>query len=142
MLGKIASGNCLCGNIQYQIEGEPVWSGYCHCESCRRMTGSVVTNWLGIKDTDLVFTRGKPAKYKAAGVTRGFCPNCGSSLTYEAIHLPDYIQVHIGTLDDPNAITPQAHVHFAEKIEWFDVNDQLPRFDGSVATEGNDWKKF
>jgi hypothetical protein len=45
-------------------------------------------------------------------------------------------------LDDPNAITPQAHVHFAEKIEWFDVNDQLPRFDGSAATEGKDWENF
>jgi len=142
MSGKIASGHCLCGNIQYRIEGDPVWSGYCHCESCRRMTGSVVTNWLGIKDSDIEFIRGQPTKYKAEGVTRGFCPNCGSSLTYEATQFPNYIQVHIGTLDEPNAIMPHAHVHFAEKIEWFDVSDQLPRFEGSAAEEGNHWKKF
>lgn len=140
MSRKISSGHCLCGNIQYQIEGEPVWSGYCHCESCRRMTGSVVTNWLGIKDTDLVFTKGRPAKYKAGGVTRGFCSKCGSSLTYQANHFPDYVQIHVGTLDAPGAIIPLAHVHFAEKIEWFDVNDQLPRFEGSAAEDGNIWK--
>ena len=142
MSGIIASGRCLCGNIQYQIEGEPVWTGYCHCESCRRMTGSVVTNWLGIKDNDLVFTIGQPAKFKDAGVTRGFCSHCGSSLTYEATRFPEYIQVHIGTLDNPNTITPRAHVHFAEKVEWFDVNDRLPRFEGSAVGVGVDWKKF
>ena len=141
MPGKITGGRCLCGDIRYRIEGETVWSGYCQCESCRRMTGSVVTNWLGIKDTDLVFTRGRPAKYEAAGVTRGFCPTCGSSLTYEASHFPDYIQVHAGTLDDPDAITPRAHVHFAEKVAWFEVKDRLPRFDGSAASEGSEWKK-
>lgn len=106
------------------------------------MTGSVVTSWLGIKDTDLVFTKGRIAKFKDVSVLRGFCSNCGSSLTYEATHFPDYIQVHIGTLDDPNSITPLAHVHFAEKVEWFDVNDQLPRFAGSAAGEGGDWKNF
>jgi hypothetical protein len=141
MTEKIASGHCLCGKIQYRIEGDPVWTGYCHCESCRRMTGSVVTNWLGIKDSDLVFTKGRPKKYLDAGVARGFCSDCGSSLTYEATHFPDYVQIHIGSLDDPGAIEPQAHVHCAEKIEWFNVNDRLPRFDGSAAAAGNNWKK-
>jgi hypothetical protein len=138
----IASGHCLCGNIQFQIEGEPVWSGYCHCESCRRITGSVVTSWIGIKDTDLVFTRGRPVKFEVAGIDRGFCSTCGSTLTYEANRFPNYIQVHIGALDNPNSIKPLAHVHFAEKIEWFDVEDQLPRFEGSAAAAGDDWKNI
>lgn len=138
----IANGHCLCGNIQFQIEGEPVWSGYCHCESCRRITGSVVTSWIGIKDTDLVFTRGRPVKFEVAGIDRGFCSTCGSTLTYEANRFPNYIQVHIGALDNPNSIKPLAHVHFAEKIEWFDVEDQLPRFEGSAAAAGDDWKNI
>jgi hypothetical protein len=138
----IANGHCLCGNIQFQIEGEPVWSGYCHCESCRRITGSVVTSWIGIKDTDLVFTRGRPVKFEVAGIDRGFCSTCGSTLTYEANRFPNYIQVHIGALDNPNSIKPLAHVHFAEKIEWFDVDDQLPRFEGSAAAAGDDWKNI
>jgi len=138
----VASGQCLCGNIQFEIKGEPVWSGYCHCESCRRFTGSVVTNWLGIKNSDLVFTRGQPVKFKAAGIDRSFCSICGSSLTYEANHFPNYIQVHIGSLDNPNKIEPLAHVHFAEKIEWFDVDDKLPRFEGSAAAEGDEWENL
>ena len=136
----VASGQCLCGNIQFKIKGEPVWSGYCHCESCRRFTGSVVTSWLGIKNSDLVFTRGQPVKFEAAGIDRSFCSICGSSLTYEANYFPNYIQVHIGSLDNPNKIEPLAHVHFAEKIEWFDVDDKLPRFEGSAAAEGDEWE--
>jgi hypothetical protein len=140
MIETTIKGHCLCGNIQYKLIGEVVWSGYCHCESCRRFTGSIVTNWLGAKDTDLVFTKGQPVSFKSEGVTRGFCSNCGSSLTYEANHFPDYIQVHIGRLDDPNSVKPQAHVHLAEKVGWFDVDDHLSQYDGSTAAEGNGWE--
>jgi hypothetical protein len=135
------TGHCLCGDIQYQLNGEVVWSGYCHCESCRRFTGSVVTNWLGAKDTDLVFTKGQPTTFNTGSVTRGFCSNCGSSLTYQATHFPNYVQVHIGSLKNPNSLAPEAHVHFAEKVEWFDVADQLQRFGGSATENGNDWKE-
>ena len=44
----LASGRCLCGKISYRVTGPPVWIGYCHCESCRRFTGGLVTSWLGI----------------------------------------------------------------------------------------------
>jgi len=134
-----ATGGCLCGAVRYRVEGEIVWAGYCHCGSCRRFTGSVVTNWLGIRDTDLVFTAGQPAGYEVEGVCRGFCAACGSSLSYRAERFPDYIQLHLGSLDQPAAIEPMAHVHCAQKLGWFEVADELPRFPGSAAADG-DWR--
>ena len=136
-----ATGGCLCGNVRYRVEGDSIWAGYCHCASCRRFSGGVVTNWLGIGDTDLAFTRGQPARYLDGGVSRGFCRNCGSSLTYESTRFPGYIQLHLGTLDNPDCIVPEAHVHCAEKVAWFEVDDELPRFAGSAADDSGDWQK-
>lgn len=89
---------------------------------------------------NIEFTAGYPAIFADAGVERGFCPNCGSSLTYAAKRFPGYIQVHVGSLDDPDRFQPEAHVHHAEKVGWFHVDDGLPRFDHSMADESDDWK--
>ena len=141
MNDAVVSGRCLCGRISYRVNGPVVWSGYCHCRSCRRFTGSVVTSWLGIDDRDLEFDAALPAYHIDGGVTRGFCPNCGSSLTYASERFPSYVQLHLGSLDNPDSITPRAHVHHAEKVAWFEVDDDLPRYPGSAADADDDWKR-
>ena len=141
MSDSIITGGCLCGRIRYRVTGKTVWSGYCHCESCRRFSGAVVTSWLGVADSDLDFTASSPQIYEVNGVRRGFCADCGSSLTYAADRFPDYVQIHVGTLDDPDAIKPQDHVHCEEKVTWLEISDDLPRHHGSAADDNNDWMK-
>ena len=137
----LASGRCLCGKISYRVTGPPVWIGYCHCESCRRFTGGLVTSWLGIDAGDIEFDGESPENYVDGGVTRGFCRHCGASLTYASERFPGYLQLHLGSLDDPAAIRPQAHVHHAEKVDWFEIDDELPRYPGSAADANGDWKR-
>ena len=38
---KPATGRCLCGSVRYQCEGNLGPAHYCHCEDCRRCTGSI-----------------------------------------------------------------------------------------------------
>ena len=141
MTEEFAIGRCLCGRLSYRVTGPVVWSGYCHCSSCRRFTGSVVTNWLGISDVHLEFDGELPARYRDGGVTRGFCPHCGSSMTYASARFPGYIQLHLGSLDEPGRVHPQAHVHHAEKIDWLDIDDDLPRFEASAADADGHWNR-
>ena len=41
------------------------------------------------------------------------------------------IEIHISTLDDPEKVRPDRHVFYEERLNWFDVFDRLPRFNGS-----------
>jgi hypothetical protein len=34
------SGGCLCGALRYEVEGEPLFAGYCYCADCRKGSGS------------------------------------------------------------------------------------------------------
>ncbi len=33
-------GGCKCGQVSYEVDGEPLKVGLCHCSDCRSETGS------------------------------------------------------------------------------------------------------
>jgi hypothetical protein len=75
------------------------------------------------------FTQGTSQSYLSSpGARRSFCPRCGSPIAYEADRIPNEVHLYHGTLGDPNAVVPTAHVHVAEQLAWFEVLDQLPRY--------------
>ena len=34
------TGGCNCGKVRFQAEGDPIRVGICHCQICRKDTGS------------------------------------------------------------------------------------------------------
>ncbi len=129
-----ASGGCMCGAVRYEVRGEPVWVGHCHCESCRRHTGAPVVTYASFKADQVDFKIGQRRIYNSSpGVARGFCGECGTPLTWEGTDDPargPIVEVHISTLDDPDAFVPTNHLFYPERIKWFDVYDDLPRYEG------------
>lgn len=133
----MTEGHCLCGAIQYEYDGEPTLVTHCHCESCRRQTASPVATFVIVPKAALRFTRGHPKEFASSpGVYRSFCAECGSPMYYRTERRPDLIDLYLGTLSEPAAITPQCHVHAVEQLPWFEVLDDLPRYPGSRWADG------
>jgi len=126
-------GGCHCGKIRYEASGTPVYVPYCHCESCRRTSGAPVVMYVMFETRDVRFSHGHRKLYESSrGVRRGFCADCGTPLTWEGVWGgKKVIEVHVGTLDDPEHVRPDRHVFYEERLSWFDVFDRLPRFNGS-----------
>jgi hypothetical protein len=40
MAPSVITGSCLCGEIRYEVSGVPVTTLLCHCDNCRKCTGS------------------------------------------------------------------------------------------------------
>jgi hypothetical protein len=130
-MADATNGRCLCGNLRFELRGKPLWVAHCHCESCRRNTGSAVATFVGYKKEQLAYTRGERKFYPSSpGVRRGFCADCGTPMTYEADRCPDEVHLYISTLDNPGAYRPRLHVFFAERIPWVEFEDDLPRYEG------------
>ncbi len=132
---KSRTGGCMCGAVRYEVTGEPIWVGHCHCESCRRHTGAPVVTFVSFKPDQVAFTKGERRIYQSSvGVGRAFCGQCGTPLTWEGTSsLPErgtILEFHISTLDDANTFIPTNHLFYEERIAWFDVADDLPRFRG------------
>lgn len=123
-------GHCLCRAIAYEFDGDPKWVAYCHCDSCRRATSAPVTTYVGVGVDQFRFLQGEPAIYESSpGVRRYFCPRCGSPLAYSADRFPGEVHLHVGTLADPNRVAPRMHVFAGEQLAWFEIADDLRRFD-------------
>ena len=127
----IRTGHCLCGAVTYRIEGPETWACHCHCESCRRQTASPVTTFLGIPLERFAWTGAPPKTYASSpGVTRSFCPTCGTPMAFQAGRYAGEIHLYAATLADPASFRPAFHVHYDEHLPWLDLNDRLPRHPG------------
>ena len=131
---KITTGGCMCGEIRFEATGDPLDVGYCHCSDCRGFTGAPVVTWV-VFDAENVRFLGNQRKHfeSSPGIRWGFCDSCGSSLTWEAISNrhpgKSIIEFHIGTFDDPEGFVPDRHWFEFERLPWFEVADNLPRFE-------------
>lgn len=127
----VTKGQCLCGELQFELRGRRLWVAHCHCDSCRRSTGSAVATFVGYNKEQLTYTHGARMFYQSSpGVQRGFCADCGTPMTYESDRCPEEVHLYISTIDNPGAFVPQVHVFFAERIPWMEVADDLPRYEG------------
>ena len=119
--------------MRYRIAGRlrPVVA--CHCETCRRTSGHFVAATACVR-ADLSFEAEDTLSWWSAtpGHRRGFCSRCGSSLFWEQEGAPG-ISVFAGTLDPPTGLMLGAHIFVAEKSDYYDVTDGLPKAEGRDA---------
>ena len=123
-------GGCRCGAVRYQANADPLWTVFCHCESCRRATGAPMVLWLGFAETAVEWHGAAPTGFASSpGVERTFCSTCGTPLTFTGTRWPGETHILAATLDDPGRARPQAHVFWGERLPWLDIGDDLPKFE-------------
>jgi hypothetical protein len=119
------TGGCQCGAIRYRIAGELLDPHICHCRMCQKAFGSFFAPFVGTGD-GFEWTRGKPSIYKSSTYAeRGFCPSCGTPLTYSATG-SDKISVSIGSLDRPEGVRPGRQYGVEGRMPWFHELADLP----------------
>jgi hypothetical protein len=123
------TGGCLCGAVCYRATADPVRAVNCHCGMCRRISGAAFLTSVHFPLASFVWTIGEPARYRSSPeAERGFCPQCGSTLTMHESVLEDRVQVCLGSLDRAPDVRPDDHVWTESQLPWLHVEDGLPRF--------------
>jgi hypothetical protein len=105
---------------------------YCHCCDCRRSSGAPVSLFAGYQSEQIEWLQGKPKVYESSpGIRRSFCAECGTPLSYEDERLPGEVYLHVGIFDAPEPFEPEVHDWISQRLEWFDIRDDLPRYQES-----------
>jgi hypothetical protein len=131
---RTVTGGCLCGAVRYEYNGEVGAAGYCHCEDCRRTSGSAFGVSVRVLASSLRFTAKLPKGFTKTGdsgrhVTRYFCPDCGSPIyTAPPLH-PDLYFIKAGSLDDPSVVVPDRQAWLKSRVHWAEIDPKLAGFE-------------
>lgn len=121
-------GGCMCGAVRYRLHGSFTYSAHCHCRSCQRAVGAGFATYSAVAPENFEIIKGELTTYESSpGVRRGFCNQCGTSLTYAGDAWDD-IAVHAATLDDPAAAVPTSNVYLEHKQPWVALDETLKKF--------------
>ena len=131
---KPFEGGCLCGSIRYRATAGPLRGVICHCSMCRRHSGAPVLAFVHFPTNDFRWIGAEPTRFRSSEYAeRGFCPRCGSTLSMHEQVLADRVQIAVGSLDEPDRVRVDDHVWTEDAIAWFEVADELPRFERSSS---------
>jgi hypothetical protein len=118
------SGRCLCGNVTYSADAEPVAQVLCHCTNCQRQTGTAFSIVIGVPTAAFHVEGSTLASFPTDGEIHGtttlrhFCSNCGSPIYSSVEATPDVVYIKAGTLDDASWLTPNAEVFTRSALPW------------------------
>lgn len=119
MAETVHTGGCRCGKVRFEASGAPKFVGNCHCASCRKATGAAYATFVGFKAPQVTWVAGAPAYYASSpGVERGFCPECGTPLTYAGENWTGETHILIGAFDKPENYAPIGEVFTDEALPF------------------------
>ncbi|MYI68183.1 MAG: GFA family protein [Boseongicola sp. SB0673_bin_14] len=124
---EVHMGSCLCGQVAYLVRGplRPVVA--CHCGQCRKTSGHHVAATSAPRGA--VEISGEPRWYESSPTARrGFCGTCGSNLFWDGPG--ENLSIFAGTLDGPTGLGLVGHIHCADKGDYYEIADGLPKVEG------------
>jgi hypothetical protein len=127
----VIKGNCLCGGIRYEYQGEIEEISICHCSQCRKAQGSAFVAISQIESARFRLIEGAELLKEFRGTphkARVFCSNCGSPIYSARDDLPEVKRLRLGTIETPIQCTNKYHIHAASKASWHEITDQLPKY--------------
>jgi hypothetical protein len=127
---------CHCGSLRAITSGVPLSVAICHCKACQRRTGALAASVAGFAKAQVTIEGHAKVfdRYGQSGrkVRFYFCPNCGTSLYWEADARPDTYILAVGTFADPNFPPPSVSIFEESKHTWMQLPHGMKHFQGAI----------
>lgn len=128
------SGSCLCGGVRFEIDRAAGPFEICHCNRCRKVSGSQGMAAVGVHTRDYRFLDGAdlirryeaPVLQAPPAYSVTFCSVCGSPVPAPAPE-GEWFEIPAGLLDDDPGIKPDKHIFVELLPDWDRIGDDLPQ---------------
>jgi hypothetical protein len=113
-------GQCLCGDVAFELDAQQLKLYRCHCSLCRRQSGAAFNCAAIIDAPRLTWVRGQASIAswtKQSGFRSDFCSRCGSPVPNPLRNLACY-WVPAGLLEDIGQFEVIADFHMSSKASW------------------------
>jgi len=113
------TGECFCGEVQYEINGKLSDARSCHCSRCRKAFSSQASAYALVDSSEFRWVSGEEnltSYVGEQGFGLQFCKKCGSTLT--GIYQDEVHGVTLGCLNEDPAIEIGRHIFVGSKASW------------------------
>jgi hypothetical protein len=124
-------GKCLCGAIQFKINGDMPDLYQCHCSLCRKQSGAASNAATLVHKNDFSWLAGedKITRYKMEdGFTSHFCSICGSPVP-NPLRDTDKIWLPAGALPGDIGSQIVIHIYTESKASWEKILNEGRQYD-------------
>jgi hypothetical protein len=119
-------GSCLCGAVQFEIDGEFEPRSFCHCTSCKRLSGGVGTANARVRSDAVRITAGRErlrTYQPVEGTAKTFCSECGANLFGGGWPENEFASVRLPAIDSPFEGRPTRHIFTRSVAPWETLPD-------------------
>jgi hypothetical protein len=117
-----AQGQCLCGDVTFEIDVPAVWAWHDHSRAGRRAHGGASATYVGSWRSRFRITGGQAGitrfEDQATGTARSFCARCGTPLIYERGHAPRMVNLPRALFAGRTGREPRYHIARDEAPDW------------------------
>ena len=111
----------MCGEITFEVTGQPVRRGNCHYRACKKATGAAYATIVFFKKDQISQLSGETNSYqymsdKGNTKTKLFCNKCGSVVFGKNSGRPGIKSIYVGTFDDASFVKPTFNVYTLQSI--------------------------
>ena len=116
-------GGCACGKVSFELSDRPSWVIACHCNECKKRTGSDYGVSVMTPSDNVAEFIGKTAKFTRKGDSGGdvhyeFCPECGTTVRWKVSFLTGREAFAGGAFDDISHLDLVGEMYTAFKAPW------------------------
>ena len=126
-------GSCLCGGVRFSVTEPFISATYCHCASCKKLSGSIGTANARVRSDAIRVLAGEELLrtfQPAEGSSKTFCSACGSNLFGGGWPESERASVRLSAIDDTFDQRPESHIFVRSVAPWETLpDDGLERFD-------------
>ncbi|VAX00347.1 hypothetical protein MNBD_GAMMA21-657 [hydrothermal vent metagenome] len=132
MTVQIFNGSCLCGSVTYELKGDAKRFYHCHCQRCRKATGTGHASNIMVKEESFNWLTGQSLlkRYKVPEAERfytHFCSECGSPMPRDVPEIGMVI-IPAGCVDNLINLKPEARIFWNSRADWSCDGDEIPTF--------------
>jgi hypothetical protein len=137
-------GGCACGAVRYRLTSRPMIVHCCHCLDCQKQTGGAFAINALIETDRIELLAAAPVAISMpteSGRPHDIhrCAACEVALWSDYGRRPWLRFVRASTLDEPHALSPDAHIFTRSKVPWVGLPPDVPAFEIFYAKLEDVW---
>ena len=123
-------GGCSCGSVRFELKDHPLWMLICHCNACKKRTGSAYGISMMFDNTSVKQFVGETKTYSRSGdsgntVRYEFCPSCGTTLRWYVDIVPNRQAFAGGAFDDLTSVNISGEMYTNDALAWARIGCEL-----------------